>query len=99
MPIFVKLDFRSRMAKREETNNPAIVIDRNKDVALGFKNKIRYTSYVSLENQISHIATNKSNIERQSSIYNVFSIKNITLDSKQRKDYSDLRMKTPIPKE
>ena len=48
----------------------------------GFKNKIRYTSYVSPENQISHIATNKGNIKRLCSIYNVLSIKDITLDSK-----------------
>ena len=64
-------------------------------VAPGFKNKTRYTSYVSPENQISHIATNKGNIERQCSINNVLSIENITLDSKQRKDISNLRVKTP----
>ena len=65
-------------------------------VAPGFKNKTRYTPYVSPGSQISHIATNKGNIERQCSIYNVLSIKDITLDSKQRKDNSDLRVKTPI---
>ena len=48
------------------------------DVAPGFKNKTRYTPYVSPESQISHIATNKGNIERQCSIYNVLSIKDIT---------------------
>ena len=48
-----------------------------------FKNKTRYTPYVSTESQISRIATNKGNIERQCSIYNVLSIKDITLDSKQ----------------
>ena len=37
-------------------------------------------------NQISYIATNKGNIERQCSKYNILSIKDITLDSKQRKD-------------
>ena len=68
-----------------------------KTVAPGFKNKTRYTPYVSPGSQISHIATNKGNINRQCSIYNVLSIKNITLDSKQRKDNSDLRVKTPIP--
>jgi len=47
-----------------------------------FKSKTRYTPYVNLESQISHIATNKGNIERQSSIYNVLSINDITLDSK-----------------
>ena len=52
------------------------------DVASGFKNKTRYTPYVSLGSQISHIATNKGNIERQYTIYNVLSIKDITLDSK-----------------
>ena len=65
-------------------------------VAPGFKNKTRYTPYVSPGSQISHIATNKGNIERQCSIYNILSIKNI-LDSKQRKGNSDLWVKTPIP--
>ena len=32
-------------------------------IAPGFKDKTRYTSYVSPESQISHIATNKGNIE------------------------------------
>ena len=66
-------------------------------VASGFKNKIRYTPYVSLGSQISHIATNKGNIIRQCLIYNVLSIENITLDSKQWKNNSDLRVKTPLP--
>ena len=66
-------------------------------VAPSFKNKTRYTPYVSPESQFSHIATNKDNINRQCSIYNVPSIKNITLDSKQRKDNSDLRVKTSVP--
>jgi len=66
-------------------------------VAPGFKNKTRYAPYMSLESQISHIATNKGNIERQCSIYNVLSMKDITLDSKQGKDNFDLRVKTPIP--
>ena len=34
-------------------------------VAPGFKNKSRYTPYVSLGSQISHVATNKGNINRQ----------------------------------
>ena len=68
-------------------------------VAPGFKNKTRYAPYVSPGSQISHIATNMGNIERQCSIYNVLSIKNITLHSKQRKDNSDLRVKTPIPQD
>ena len=34
-------------------------------VAPGFKNKTRYTPHVSLGSQVSHIATNKGNIERQ----------------------------------
>ena len=34
-------------------------------VAYGFKNKTRYTPYVSPGSQISHIATNKGNIKRQ----------------------------------
>ena len=66
-------------------------------VAPGFKNKTRYTPYMSLESQISHIATNKGNIKRQCSIYSVLSIKDITLDSRQWKDNSDLQVKTPIP--
>ena len=51
-------------------------------VALDFKDKIKYTSYVSLGSQILYITTNKCNINRQCSIYNVLSINNITLDSK-----------------
>ena len=66
-------------------------------VAPDFKNKTRYAPYVSPESQISHIATNKGNINRQCLIYNILSIKDITLNSKQRKDNSDLRVKTPIP--
>ena len=66
-------------------------------VAPGFKNKTRYTPYVSPESQISHIAINKDNINKQCLIYNILSIKDITLDSKQRKDNFDLRVKTPIP--
>jgi len=54
-------------------------------VAPGFKNKTRYTTYVSPESQISHIATNKGNINRQCLIYNILTIKDITLDSKQQK--------------
>ena len=37
----------------------------SKLVAPGFKNKTRYTPYVSPGSQISHIATNRSNINRQ----------------------------------
>ena len=55
----------------------------NGHVAPGYKNKIRYTLYISTESQILHIATNKSNINKQYSIYNVLSINNITLDRKQ----------------
>ena len=62
-----------------------------------FMNKIRYTPYVSSGSQSSHIDTNKGNINRQCSKYNVLSIKNITLNRKQRKDNSNLRVKTPIP--
>ena len=68
-----------------------------KSIAPGFKNKIRYTPYVSPGSQITHIATNKGNIEKQCSIYNILSIKNITLYSKQQKDNSDPQVKTPIP--
>ena len=51
---------------------------------------------MSPESQISHIATNEGNIERQCSIYNVLNIKDITLDSKQQNNNPDLRVKTPI---
>ena len=37
----------------------------DRSVAPGFKNKTRYTTYVSPKSQISHIATNKGNIKRQ----------------------------------
>ena len=67
------------------------------DVAPDFKDKTRYTPYVSLGSQILHIATNKGNINTQCLIYNILSIKDITLDNKQRKDNSDLWVKTPIP--
>ena len=65
-------------------------------VAPNFKDKTRYISYVSPGSQISHIATNKGNIKRQCSIYNVLSIKDIILNSKQRKDNYDLQVKTLI---
>ena len=40
-------------------------------VAPGFKDKTRYTLYVSLGSQISHIATNKGNIKRHYLLHNV----------------------------
>ena len=66
-------------------------------VAPGFKDKTKYTPYVSPGSQITHMTTNKGNIKRQYLIYNILSIKDITIDSKQRKDNSDLWVKTPIP--
>jgi hypothetical protein len=39
------------------------ILDNLMAVAPGFKNKTRYTPYVSLGSQISHIATNKGNIK------------------------------------
>ena len=54
-------------------------------VAPGFKNKTKYTPYVNLGSQISYIATNKGNINWQCLIYNILSIKDITLDNKQQK--------------
>jgi len=51
-------------------------------VALGFKENPRYTPYVSPGSQISHIAINKDNINTQCLIYNILSIKDITLDNK-----------------
>ena len=74
-----------------------MVLGQRNSVAPSFKDKTRYTPYVSLGSQISHIATNKGNINRQCSIYNMLCIKDITLDSKQRKDNSDFWVKTPIP--
>jgi hypothetical protein len=49
------------------------------DVAPGFKDKTRYTPYVSPGSQISHIVTNKGNIKIQCLIYNVLSTRKITL--------------------
>ena len=66
-------------------------------VAPDFKAKTRYTRYVSPGSQISHMATNKGNINRQYLMYNILCIKDITLDNKQRKDNFDLRVKTLIP--
>ena len=43
-------------------------------VALGFKDKNRYTLYVSPGSQISYIATNKGNIKRQYLLHNVLVI-------------------------
>ena len=42
-----------------------------KTVAPDFNNKTRYTPYVSPGCQISYIATNKGNTERQCLIYNI----------------------------
>ena len=56
---------------------------RSANVAPGFKNKTRYTPYVSIGSQISHIATNKGNINSQCLLYNELNIKDITMDSKQ----------------
>ena len=41
------------------------------NVAPGFKDKTRYTLYVSPGSQFSHIATNKGNIKRQYLLHNV----------------------------
>ena len=47
----------------------------NKDsVAPGFKNKTRYTPYVSPGSQISHIATNRGNIKQTMLIYNELNV-------------------------
>jgi hypothetical protein len=77
--------------------NLVTLFSLSESVASGFKNKTKYTPpYVSLGSQISHIATNKGNIKRQCSIYNILIIKDITLDSKQQKDNSGLQVKTPL---
>ena len=43
-----------------------------------FKDKTRYTLYVSPGSQISHIATNKGNIKRQYLLHNILVKENIT---------------------
>ena len=68
-------------------------------VALGFNNKIRYILYVSSGSQILYNKAIKVISKDKCSIYNVLSMKGIILDSKQWKDNSDLRVKTPIPQE
>ena len=68
-----------------------------KIVAPGFKNKTRYAPYVSPGNQISHIAINKGNINRQCLNTQRISIENITSEYRQRKDNSDLLAKTLNP--
>ena len=45
--------------------NGALTTNKTLGVAPGFKNKTRYTPYVSPRSQISYIATNKGNINRQ----------------------------------
>ena len=47
--------------------------------------------------QISHIATNKSNIKRQCLNTLRINIKIITSEYRQRKDNSDLQVKTSVP--
>ena len=47
--------------------------------------------------QISHITTNRGNINRQCLIYNELNIKNTTLENKQRNVNSDLQAKAPNP--
>ena len=42
------------------------------------------------------MATNRGNINGQCLIYNVLNTKNITLEYRQRKDNSDLQVKTPL---
>ena len=46
-----------------DQNNNCVVDDFFIYVAPSFKNKIRYTSYVSPRSQISYITTNKGNIK------------------------------------
>ena len=67
------------------------------NVAPGFKNKTRYTPYVSPVSQITHMATNRGNIKRQCLIYNILSARNTTLDNKQQEDNSVLQAKAPTP--
>jgi hypothetical protein len=66
------------------TKLPSVLV--HQDVAPGFKDKTRYTPYVSPESQITHMATNRDNINRQCLIYSVLNTKDITLNSRQRKD-------------
>ena len=55
-------------------------------VAPSFKDKTRYTLYESLGRQISHIAINEGNINRQCSIFTELNIKDTTLNIKYWKD-------------
>ena len=66
-------------------------------VAPGFKDKTRYTLYVSLGSQISHIAINKGNIKRQYLLHNVLVKRKVPSEYRQRKVDSDLLAKTPNP--
>ena len=59
------------LLKRTKAKLKKVLALESEDVAPGFKNKTRYTPYVSPGSQISHIATNKGNIKRQCSIYNI----------------------------
>jgi hypothetical protein len=43
--------------------------------APGFKDKTRYTPYVSPGSEITHMATNRGNIIRQCLIYDILSLK------------------------
>ena len=65
-------------------------------VAPSFKNKTKYTPYVSPGSQITRMATNRGNIYRKYLIYNVLNTKNIILDSRQRKDTPSFRRKLQI---
>ena len=51
--------------KRITSGDCSDSINQSSPVAPGFKNKTRYTPYVSPKSQISHIATNKGNINSQ----------------------------------
>jgi hypothetical protein len=46
-----------------ESSGGIMMTSPSKSVTPGFKNKTRYTPYVSPGSQISHIATNKGNIK------------------------------------
>jgi hypothetical protein len=77
--------------------NKRLALFSPRSEAPGFKNKTRYTPYVSLENEITHMTTNRGNIIRQCLIYDILSLKGITLDTKKRKDNSVLQAKAPTP--
>ena len=61
-------------------------------VTPSFKDKAECTPYVSPGSQISHIATNEGAVSIHNAYYIAYLAKEITLESNQRIDNSDLRV-------